>query len=491
MSRGSVLIVGAGIGGLALANLLAHRDFSVRVLEKNETAGGRARIWRKDGFTFDMGPSWYLMPEVFEKFFQSLGEKRQDHYDLTRLDPSYRVFFSPGESVDLFPDADKNESTFEGFEKGGGRRLRSYLTDARYKYDTAMREFVYKEYTSLSQFLNRRMLVEGIRLNVLGSLDRHVRKFFHDRKARQVLEYHMVFLGSSPYNAPGMYAIMSHVDLTQGVFYPKGGMGQLVASLEKLAVASGVEILTGREVTRIESTGGRARGVVVDGHGRFDADIVAVNADYAFAETRLLERGERSYSARSWDRRVLAPSFFILYLGLSKKLRGPLHHTLYLAPEWDKHFDAIFRKPAWPEDPCFYLSCTSKTDPTAAPKGCEAIVALVPVASGLPDGDDERRRYRDSLIRKVQDVLGEKIEDSIRVERVFSPRDFLSDYNAYKGTGLGLAHTLLQTAVFRPPHRSRKVSNLYYTGAYTHPGVGVPMTLISSQLVADQISDFA
>ncbi|HVP17396.1 MAG TPA: phytoene desaturase family protein [Spirochaetia bacterium] len=488
MSKESVLIVGAGIGGLSLANLLARRGFSVRVLEKNETSGGRARIWKKDGFTFDMGPSWYLMPEVFERYFESLGERRKDHYDLSRLDPSYRVFFTPGKPVDLYPDAEKNESTFEGFEKGGGRRLQRYLEDARYKYDTAMREFVYRDYTSVAQFLNRRMLVEGVRLNLLGSLDRHVRKFFHDRRARQALEYHMVFLGSSPYNAPGMYSIMSHVDLTQGVFYPQGGMGRLVASLEKMAAASGVEVLTGHEVTRIVSAGGRARGVVVDGRGRFDADIVCVNADYAFTETKLLDRTQRSYSASSWDRRVLAPSFFILYLGLAKKLRSPLHHTLYLAPEWDKHFTAIFSKPAWPEDPCFYLSCTSKTDPTVAPAGCEALVALVPVAAGLPDGDDERRRYRDSVIGKVQDVLGEKIEDAIRVERVFSPRDFLSDYNAYKGTGLGLAHTLRQTAIFRPSHRSRKLSNLYYTGAYTHPGVGVPMTLISSQLVADQIA---
>ncbi len=487
MTRRSVIVVGAGIGGLSLACQLAHRGFAVRVLEKNSSCGGRARTWRSGGFTFDMGPSWYLMPEVFDRFFESLGTDRERLYSLRRLDPSYRVFFSNNGFTDITTDETHNRDTFDGFESGGGRQLQRYLADARYKYETAMREFVYREYSNLAQFLNRRMLLEGIRLNVLGSLDRHVRKYFHDRRSRQILEYHMVFLGSSPYNAPGMYAILSHVDLHQGVFYPDGGMGTVVAALERLARSTGVEVLLDHEVTGIETTGRQARRVRVRGGEVFEADVVAVNADYAFAETALLDPRARSITERAWKRKTLAPSFFILYLGLSKRLSRPLHHTLYLAPDWDRDFDDIFKHPAWPLNPCFYLSCTSKTDPTVAPPGGETVTILVPVACGLPDTDDLRRRDRDLLVRHVETTLGERIADSISVERVYSPRDFRADYNAYNGTGLGLAHTLSQTAIFRPPHRSKKLDNLYYTGAYTHPGVGVPMALISSQLVADRI----
>ena len=235
---------------------------------------------------------------------------------------------------------------------------------------------------------------------------------------------------------------------------------------------------------RVEASGRRARAVHAVGKGSFEADAVAVNADYAFAETRLLPPGRRSYSRHYWERRTFAPSFFMLFLGLSKKLSRPLHHTLYLAPAWERHFDEIFRRPAWPQHPCFYLSCTSRSDPAAAPPGGEALVVLVPIAAGLDDQDDTRQRYRELVLRHVESILGERIGDSIAVERIYSPRDFRSDYNAWAGTGLGLAHTLFQTAVFRPAHRSRKLDNLFYTGAYTHPGVGVPMTLISSELVA-------
>ena len=484
MGRRNVIIIGAGIGGLSLAALLAHRGFTVRVLEKNHAPGGRARTWRQDGYTFDMGPSWYLMPEVFERYFSLLGRSRESAYPLVRLDPSYRAFFSPGEHVDVAADLAVNRELFESFEPGGGRQLERYLDDAGYKYETAMREFVYREYSSVGQFLNRRLLVEGMRLNVLGTLDHHVRRYFRDRRARQLLEYHMVFLGSSPYNAPGMYAIMSHVDLRQGVSYPVGGMGAVVRALESAAREKGVEILYGHEVDRVEASGRRARAVHAVDKGSFEADAVAVNADYAFAETRLLPPGRRSYSRHYWERRTFAPSFFMLFLGLSKKLARPLHHTLYLAPAWERHFDEIFRRPAWPQHPCFYLSCTSRSDPAAAPPGGEALVVLVPIAAGLDDQDDTRQRYRELVLRHVETILGERIGDSIAVERIYSPRDFRSDYNAWAGTGLGLAHTLFQTAVFRPAHRSRKLDNLFYTGAYTHPGVGVPMTLISSELVA-------
>ncbi len=277
------------------------------------------------------------------------------------------------------------------------------------------------------------------------------------------------------------------MDLTQGVFYPAGGMGTLVKAIAREGAVRGVEVLVDHEVTRIEGGNGRVRRVQVEGRGSFDADIVAVNADYVHAETKLLDPVHRSYPPRYWRRKVMAPSFFVIYLGLSKRLSRSLHHTLYFSEDWDAHFRTIFDAPAWPERPCFYLSVPSLTDPTVAPEGCETAVILVPIAAGLEDGDDTRQRYRDAVIRHVEEMTGERLADSIVVERVYSPRDFLADYNAHQGTALGLAHTLMQSAVFRPRHRSARLSNLWYTGAYTHPGIGVPMTVVSSGIVAGQI----
>ena len=477
------IVVGGGFGGLAAAALLAKSGWEVTVLEKNDSPGGRARLWVEKGYQFDMGPSWYLMPEVFEHFFALFGKTREDYYPLRTLDPYYRVFFAPGKPVDIGPDRSRVEALFEGFEPGGAERLRRYLERAKYKYEIAMAEFLYKEYASVFDFLNFRMLVEGARLNVFGRLDRSVRRFFQDRRARQLLEYAMVFLGTDPARAPALYSIMSHVDLNLGVHYPAGGLQAVAGALARLAAEQGVEILLNRNVRRIVVENGTARKVLTDAE-EYSADVVVVNADYAFAETRLLEPSYQSYPSRYWERRVLAPSFFVLYLGVKKPLAGMVHHNLYFSEHWERHFEAIFRRPSWPDKPCFYVSCISKTDPEAAPRGRENVFVLVPVAAGLEDTEEVRERYADAVIAHVEEMIGEEFRSAIEVKRVFSHRDFLGDYNAYKGTALGLAHTLNQTAVFRPQFRSRKVDNLYYAGQYTHPGVGVPMVLIAAEVVA-------
>ncbi len=481
MSKKAV-VVGAGVGGLASAALLAKDGWQVTVLEKNDAPGGRARLWLEKGFQFDMGPSWYLMPEVFEHYFTLFGKKREQYYDLKELNPYYRVYFSPEEKVDITSDREQVLRVFEGFEKGGAARLEKYLERARCKYEVAMKEFLYKDYGSVFDFLNARLLVEGSRLNVFGRLDRSVGRYFKDRRARQILEYAMVFLGTNPKQAPALYSIMSHVDLNLGVHYPMGGLAGVAAAVGRLAEEQGATMLLDQEVREIVVAEGRAKRVVT-ATDAFEADAVLVNADYAYTETHLLEPSYRSLPAGYWERRVLAPSMFILYLGLSKRLEGLVHHNLYFAADWDRHFASIFDSPAWPQQPCFYASCIAKTDPGMAPPGQENLFLLVPVAAGLDDNEDQRRRYADHVIGHLERISGEEICSSIVVHRTFSQRDFASEYNAYRGTALGLAHTLNQTAFFRPRFRSKKVDNLYYAGQYTHPGVGVPMVIIASQVV--------
>ena len=486
-----VVVVGAGVGGMAAAARLAQAGFSVTVVERNDQAGGRARIWKKDGYTFDMGPSWYLMPEVFDRFFAQFGKKTSDYYELAKLDPSYRVFFGNGEAHDVPPDSAGVRELFARLEPDGGAKLDRYLADAAYKYKIAVGEFLYRDYRSLFDFLNGRMMTEGLKLNVLGKLDAAVRRRFADRRARQILEYAMVFLGTSPNDAPAMYALMSHVDLTQGVFYPRGGLSAVAQGLRRLAEEQGVRFLLSTEVTRIATENGRA--VRVEARGPDGAalslpcDAVLANADYAHVETELLDAADCAYPRRYWEKRVVAPSMFLLYLGVKKRLEKLAHHNLYFQPDWNAHFDAIFQQPAWPEQPCFYVSCITKTDPDMAPPGRENVFVLVPVAAGLDDTDAVREAYAEKTIRHVEHVTGEEIAPHVETQRIFSHRDFAGDYHAWKGTALGISHTLFQTAIFRPALRSRKVANLHFAGQYTHPGIGVPMVLIAAEVSAANV----
>lgn len=486
-----VVVVGAGIGGLAAAARLARDGFAVTVVERNPQTGGRARIWQQAGYTFDMGPSWYLMPEVFERFFAQFGKQTTDYYALKKLDPSYRVFFGPGERHDVLPDRAGVEALFEQLEPHGGEKLARYLTEAAYKYQVAVGEFLYRDYRTIFDFLNWRMLTEGLKLNVLGKLDAAVRKRFTDRRARQILEYAMVFLGTSPNAAPAMYALMSHVDLTQGVFYPLGGMAAVAQGIRRLAEEQGVRFLLSTEVTEIATANGRTNGVKTrdpDGRDRMlSCDAVLANADYAHVETELLDPADCAYPRRYWEQRVTAPSMFLLYLGVKKRLEKLAHHNLYFQENWDVHFDTIFKQPAWPENPCFYVSCITKTDSEMAPPGRENVFVLVPVAAGLDDDDARREDYARKVIRHVENVTGEEIAPHVEVQRIFSQRDFARDYHAWKGTALGISHTLMQTAVFRPALRSRKVKNLYFAGQYTHPGIGVPMVMIAADVTVGNI----
>lgn len=484
----TALVIGGGFGGLSAAALLARDGWSVTLVEKNDQLGGRARYWHKDGFTFDMGPSWYLMPEVFERYFSLFGKKRSSYFDLSPLDPYYKVFYGDGETAELTPRYEENKKLFESFEEGGGVAFEEYMEQSTYKYEVAMEDFLYRDYKHIGQFFNRRLMTEGLRLGVLKKLDRFVSGYVSDRRAKQILEYAMVFLGTDPAQAPAIYSIMSHVDLKLGVFFPQKGMAGAAEGFAQLCREYGVELITDAEVKRIVTKEGKAVGVETS-KGYFASDVIVSSADYEHTESELLEKNQRSYSESYWKKRVVAPSMFIAYLGIGRKLENLEHHNLYFAKEWGGHFDTIFKNPAWPDNPCFYLSCITKTDPTSAPQGCENVFLLVPVAPGLADTDEQREEYFLHLVEHVKEVTGEDLGKDILVKRLYTHRDFIQDYHAFQGTALGLSHTLMQTAVFRPRHQSKRVKNLYYTGQYTHPGVGVPMVLIASELIAKDIQE--
>ena len=485
------VIVGAGFGGLAAAALLARDGAEVTVLEKNEQAGGRASVHRDAGFTFDMGPSWYLMPDVFDRFFAVFGRKPADFFELKRLDPSYRIFFGNGRAVDIPSDTEKTIALFDTFEKDGGEKLRRYLKSAEEMYTLAMQDMLYRDYKSVLDFFSGRLLFKGPKLvSVFENLDSFVERYFTSDEAKKIVQYSIGFLGGAPSNTPALYHIMSHIDLTMGVFYPEGGIRAVVEAVRDLAAEHGAEFRFNEPATRIQVK--RDRAVAVEtAAGRYPADVVLVNADYPHAELSLLDDQARTYSRKYWSERVLAPSAMVLYLGLNRQVEGLAHHTLLLEKDWEKGFETLFdpAKAAWPESPSYYVNVPSKTDTTAAPPGGETLFVLVPLAPGLPDTPDRRQLLRDHLLTHLEATIGEPIRDAIVSERCFALDDFATRYNAYKGTALGLSHTLSQTALWRPAHRSKKVSNLYYSGQYTHPGIGVPMTLISSQIVAKEIAE--
>ncbi len=480
------IVIGAGFGGLSAAALLAKQGHQVTILEKNESAGGRASVFEENGFRFDMGPSWYLIREVFQRYFAEFGKTENDYYDPVRLDPSYRIFFNKTESVDISASLEKNLQLFESLESGSAEKLKDYLKIAEYQFNVSMERFLYREYGSIFDFFDAKLAKEGSTLHIFDSIDKYTRRYFSTDKVRKILQYNIVFLGGTPKNTPALYALMAHIDFNQGVFYPMGGFGKIVEGLVSVAKEQGVAINYNQEVQKIVVENGVAKKVITKDQ-EYSADYVVVNADYAFAETKLLEKKYQTYPEKYWKKKTIAPSAFIIYLGVNKKLPKLNHHNLFLENDWIKHFDSIFEKPEWPDRPSYYVCCPSKTDSTVAPAGSENIFILVPVAPGLEDTEEIREKYYTKIMTHLENLLEEDLKSHIVFKKIFAHNDFTSRYNAYKGTALGLTHTLMQSAIFRPKHQSKKVRNLFYTGQYTHPGIGLPMTIISSTVVAKEI----
>ncbi len=486
----SVTVIGAGFGGLSAAALLAKDGYDVTLLEKNSQPGGRARVLRDKGFSFDMGPSWYLMPDVFENFFKEFDKKPEDYYKLQRIDPSYRIFFDGEQITDVSADLEENYELFDSFEEGGGDKLRRYLEQAEHHYRLAMDEMLYREYDRIWDLFSGKLALEGFKLPLFSNIDGYVSKWFKSSKAKKILEYSIGFIGGSPQNTPALYYIMNHVDFKLGVWYPaEGGIGRVVSALVDLCKEYGVDIKYDHEVTKLEAQGKNVTKVVTT-EETYEPDFVVVNADYPHTELNLLEPQYRTYDEKYWASKTMAPSALVLYIGLDKKLPKMEHHNLFLTKDWDKGFENIFdpKKASWPESPSYYINITSKYDPTTAPEGGETIFVLVPLAPDLEDTPEIREKYYDKLVTHIEELAGEPIKGHEVVKHIYAVNDYKEDYNAYKGTALGLTHSLLQTAIFRPSHKSKKLDNLYYTGHYTHPGIGMPMCLISSQVLTKTIA---
>ena len=484
-----IIVIGAGFGGLSAASLFSRDGHQVTVIEKNELPGGRASVYSENDFNFDMGPSWYLMPDIYENYFAEFGKKPEDYYELKKLDPSYRVFFGDKKVVDISPSLEKNYELFDTFEENGGEKLKNYLESAGEMYESSVKEMLYKDFTSVSDFLSGKLLFKGMKLNILESLDHFVNKRFDSDEARKVLEYSIGFLGSSPQKTPSMYHIMSHIDMTMGVFYPEGGMRKVVSSMYDLAVEQGVDFKFNEPVKSLEIQEKKVNKVITS-NGEYDCDMVLVNADYAHSEIDLIPDKHQSYSNKYWETRVMAPSAFVAYVGIDKVLDKLDHHNLFLQEDWSNKFDKLFdpKKAEWPDSPSYYVNIPSRTDSTASPEGTDTLFILVPLAPGLEDTEEKREELYNMIMNDLEEKVNEDIRGHVVVKRIFALDDFKRRYNAYKGTALGISHTLRQTAVWRPAHKSKKVSNLFYSGQYTHPGIGVPMTLISSQIVAEQIN---
>lgn len=484
-------MIGSGFAGLAAASFMAKAGWDVTVLEKHEIAGGRARKFEAAGFTFDMGPSWYWMPDVFERYFNCFGKKVSDYYSLERLDPSYRIYWKD-EWKDIPAHYESLKALFESIETGSGNKLDQFLKEAAYKYEVGINKLVQKPGRSLTEFLDADLAKGVLKLDVFTSMKKHVGKFFKNEKLRQLMEFPVLFLGALPEKIPALYSLMNYADIKGGTWYPKGGMHEIVKGMQRLAEDLGVRFEFNNEVIALDVENDQVKTVQVKKDEKlitYEADVIIGAADYHFIESKLLPAHSRSYNEAYWNNRVMAPSCLIYYIGINKKLNDALHHSLFFDTDFEKHGKEIYETKEWPADPLFYVCATSVTDNSVAPEGHENLFFLVPVAAGLEaDTEELRNNYIEKLLDRFEQQTGEQIRNNIVFKRSYSVTDFVDDYNAFKGNAYGLANTLMQTAILKPSLKSKKIKNLFYAGQLTVPGPGVPPSLISGEVVAREIT---
>lgn len=481
----SIIIIGAGFSSLAAACYLAKKGYHVQMFEKNESVGGRARQYKEQGFTFDIGPTWYWMPDVFERFFADFDKQSQDYYALQKLSPAYKVFFGKNDSITIGDTLEKICEAFEEIEPGSSVQLRKFIAKAENNYEIAIKDLVYRPGVSPLELITPETVKKLDQF--FSTIAKEVRKSFKNPKLVQVLEFPVLFLGAKPSDTPAFYSFMNFADFGLGTWHPKGGMFQVILAMKKLAESLGVEITTNASVEKIEVENKAVKSVCINGKD-YAADIVLSGADYHHTES-LLESTHRQYSEKYWERRTFAPSCLLFYVGFDKKLKNVDHHTLFFDVDFEKHATAIYDKPNWPEEPLFYASFPSKTDNDCAPQGKEAGIFLIPIAPGIKDEQTLRESYFNKIIQRFEKLTGNKVQENIIFKKSFCVKDFIEDYNSYKGNAYGLANTLLQTAFLRPKLKSKKVKGLFFTGQLTVPGPGVPPALISGKLVADLIEN--
>jgi phytoene desaturase len=478
----SISIIGSGFSALSASCYLAKAGYNVTIYEKNDTVGGRARQLIKDGFTFDIGPSWYWMPDIFEKFFNDFGKKTSDYYELDKLSPAYKIFFSD-DVITIGDHMDQICEEFERIEKGSSKPLRKFISQAQEHYDIAINKVVLKPGLSPFELVTKETVTRVDRF--FKTISSEVRKNFKNPKLISTLEFPVLFLGAKPNQTPSFYSFMNFADFGLGTWHPKGGMYEIIKAMKCLAESLGVTINTNSNVEKINVTQGKAAGLRVNGNN-VNSDIVLSGADYHHSET-LLDQKYRQYSENYWDKRTFAPSSLLFYVGFNKKLKVVEHHNLFFDTNFEVHAEEIYDDPKWPENPLFYVNFPSVTDTSMAPKGCETGFFLIPIAPGLEDTPQLREQYFDIIINRFENITNQKVTDSILFKESFCVNDFIGEYNSYKGNAYGMANTLRQTAFLRPKLKSKKVENLFFTGQLTVPGPGVPPSLISGKLVADLI----
>ena len=480
----NIYIIGSGFSSLSASCYLAKEGYKVTVLEKNDTLGGRARQYKKDGFTFDLGPSWYWMPDVFERFFADFGKKPSDYYILDKLSPGYEVYFGKNDSFKISDRLEEIYQLFEEEEKGSSKHLKSFLDSAKSNYETAILDLVYKPGISPLELVNSTTIARVTQF--FSTIRTQVRKNIKSQKLIQILEFPVLFLGAKPSNTPAFYNFMNYADFGLGTWHPRGGMYKVIEGMVTLATTLGVKFQVDANVEKIVvDEQNNVKGLVVNGD-EIETNLVLSGADYHHTET-LLNKNLRQYSESYWAKKTFAPSSLLFYVGFDKKVKNVSHHTLFFDTDFDLHAVEIYDKPKWPTAPLFYANFTSITDKTSAPEGKEAGFFLIPLAPGIEDTEALREEYFHKIVDRFESLTNQKVKESVLFKRSFCVKDFEQEYNSYKGNAYGMANTLLQTAFLRPRIKSSKVNNLYFTGQLTVPGPGVPPALISGKIASDLI----
>lgn len=485
--KNKVAIIGSGFSGLSAAAYAAKAGHEVHVFEKHDQPGGRARQFTTEqGFVFDMGPSWYWMPDIMEDFFTDFGYKTSDFFDLISLNPQFEMIFSD-EKMNIPENFEDLKKLFETIEKGAGVQLEKFMQSAKYKYEVGMKDFVTKPSHSWLEFVSPKIVKSALKLNLLTNFRSYVDSYFKDEKLRMLMEFPVIFLGASPKNIPALYSLMNYGGYALGTHYPMGGFYQLVLAMQQVAEKQGAIFHFNKTVEKINTSHNKITSLQINGEN-ITFDTVIASSDYHHTET-LLEERLMNYTEEYWQSRTFAPSSLIFYLGINQTIPNLKHHTLFFENDLDEHIDCIYGEKKWPENPLFYACCPSKTDKSVAPKGKENLFLLMPLAIGIQDDETNREKYLAEMLFRIEKHTGMiGLASKIEYQRSYCVNDFLQDYNAYGGNAYGLANTLKQTAVLKPKIRNKKVTNLFYTGQLTVPGPGVPPSIISGKIVANEVT---
>ncbi len=482
-----IAVIGSGFSGLSASAYLAAAGHEVFVFEKNAQAGGRATQFTTDsGYVYDMGPSWYWMPNVFEHFFNDFGYTVSDFYTLKLLNPSFDIVFGKDDQISVPADFEELCSLFESLEKGSALKLRKFMEEAAYKYYTGVENLAQKPGLSVAEFADMSLVKGILRLQVFSSLSKHVKKYFSHPKLVALMEFPALFLGAMPEDIPALYSLMNYAGLKLGTWYPIGGFGKVIDSMKQVAEQKGVTFLFNSAVQKIEVENNQVTGIWANGE-LFKCDAVVASADYHHVESKLLAKEYRNYDETYWAQKTFAPSCLIFYLGVRKLIPSLQHHTLFFDEDITVHSKEIYRQRKWPTNPLFYVCCPSKTDDGVAPKGHENLFLLMPIAPGLEDNEATREQYFQVMMERIKKHTGEDLQPLIEYKKSYCVNDFVADYNSYKGNAYGLANTLMQTAILKPKIKNKKIDNLFYTGQLTVPGPGVPPSIISGKIVAQEL----